>query len=784
MSLFAYAVCIAGALGGNDRLSLGAAQPQGVVADPLHNILTPEPARSADSLVETIGLACHWAFHNTMYHLKWEQLHQQFGSLGVRYVRDGLDLRTSHLEDLWKRYGVRTILVTEPVLSWDKYIEAWKARRPWIAAIEGPNECNGGWLKMHATYQGKSWPGGPRLFQDDLFRYVKGDPALKDIPVIAPSTAYKGFGRELAPLRSFDYANAHSYAGGAVPSQSLDFKDSYLLLGRGAACPPLAATESGYHTCLKISRVIAAAQSGVSHAAHRKYIPRQVAEYFNAGFVWTVIYEFAAGRPKKGEQEDPEAAFGLLLPDATAKPAYFALQDLIARLSESHWDAAGEKWLRPAPQPSRALAFALEGAPESLHHTLLSRADGSFQLLLWNEVSSFDLRKGTDILHADVPVKLRLGHKAEQVTAARLGPDAPAAEKFTDVQEVPLRVPDEVLVVGIKLAEPLHPAPLDPPTGIQATPGPTFVELCWPFAAGVDAYWISLNRRNLGPATKGPDGKAHFRLAGLIPATTYPFEIAAAALDGGVSAATKVPVATVDAFPDLIVRSLKVVPSTPKEGDAIQFVAVVENCGKAAVEEGVCIGTKFSVDGKTVCWCDQLHGPLAPGQQAEVRPNNGPTGKASWILTRGCHRVTALVDDQNRIVESNESNNTLTIKISTGTGPDLVVKEVKIKQAQPGKPLICDVVVANQGSEAVEKGLRISASIFAVDGKPRQLLGYNISREGLCVGGTLTLTVSCTGPLLSGKHYLRAVVDDQHRIAEIDDTNNETDFTITIAGEP
>ena len=40
-------------------------------------------------------------------HLEWEQLHQQFGSLGVRYVRDGLDLRTSHLEDLWKRYGVR-----------------------------------------------------------------------------------------------------------------------------------------------------------------------------------------------------------------------------------------------------------------------------------------------------------------------------------------------------------------------------------------------------------------------------------------------------------------------------------------------------------------------------------------------------------------------------------------------------------------------------------------------------------------------------------------------------
>ena len=567
-----------------------------------------------------------------------------------------------------------------------------------------------------------------------------------------------------------------------MPSRSLDFKDSYLMLGPGAVLPPMVATESGYHTCLGNSKVIAGAQAGVSHLAHKKYISRHVAEYFNAGFKWTVIYEFAAGRPNKAEQEDPEAAFGLLMPDASPKPAYFALKDLISVISESKWDSASGKWIRPVAYQPQALSFALKGAPETLHHTLLQRSDGTFQLLLWNEVPSFDLRNRKDISNSDVPVKLVLASKASRITVTHLGPDAPPKETYESVNEIEVKVPDEVIVVGIRLDEALKPAVVKQPAGIDVKSGATSVEFSWQSSPAAAAYWITMNKRNLGRAQIGSDGRATFKMGSLIPATTYPFEIVATSFDGGVSMPAKVSATTVDAFPDLVVRSLKTVPESPKEGDAVKFVAIVENCGNAPVEEGVTVGTKFSVDGKTVCWCDSVKGPMAPGQKVEVRPNSGPTGETSWKLVKGTHQVSAFVDDVNRIVESNEANNRLTVKVGTGSGPDLVVKDLKVRQAQKGKPLVADVVVENRGSEAVPKGASVSANIARMDVKPPKTLGFSLDKEGVPAGGSITMTVKCEGEFEPGRMKVRATVDDVDRIPETDDANNSTEFDIDIGG--
>lgn len=508
--------------------------------------LVPEPARPADSLVEGIGVATHWGYHNTVYHQKREQLHRLLGELGVRVVRDGIEnVRRNevvHLDELWALYGVKAILVTEPNRTKDATLSEWKRNRARIAAIEGPNEVNGGWAKLKLSYQGKGWPEGPRLFQDDLQAWLRADPELKDIPLIVLSTAYKGAGKQMAPLRSFDYANTHSYAGGQMPTRSLDFRDPYLLLGDGATVPPLVATESGYHTCLWKSNVVASAQQGISHVAHRKYIPRHVAEYFNAGFRWTVIYEFAAGRPKKQEQDDPEAAFGLLMPDGTPKPAYFALKDLIALLSESRWDRDARQWIRPPAVEPVALPFSLEGAPKSVHHALLQRVDGTFQLLVWNEVSSFDLAKRCDIVNPEIPVTLRLGRRAERITVSRLGPDAPPVKTLESVDCAQLSVPDEVIVVEIKLAKPLTPIPgLAAPSGIQVVSSTNSLEFIWRADQTNSYYWARCNQRNLGHwSPENHNGNVHFVFTRLLPGVSYPFEFFAATSDGGVSQPTRI----------------------------------------------------------------------------------------------------------------------------------------------------------------------------------------------------------------------------------------------------
>src|SRR5947207_2437835 len=70
-----------------------------------------EPARPSDSLVDRLGVATHWGFRNSIYGTKYDELQRLLGDLGVRNVRDAYDPR---LEELWKRYGVRAMLVTEP----------------------------------------------------------------------------------------------------------------------------------------------------------------------------------------------------------------------------------------------------------------------------------------------------------------------------------------------------------------------------------------------------------------------------------------------------------------------------------------------------------------------------------------------------------------------------------------------------------------------------------------------------------------------------------------------
>jgi lysophospholipase L1-like esterase len=114
------------------------------------------------------------------------------------------------------------------------------------------------------------------------------------------------------------------------------------------------------------------------------------------------------------------------------------------------------------------------------------------------------------------------------------------------------------------------------------------------------------------------------------------------------------------------------------------------------------------------------------------------------------------------------------------TGPDLVVKEVKVIQAKQGTPVLVDVTLGNQGTEAIPKGPHIAASVYDVDAKPRKLLGYTFTAEGIPVGGAHTLTVPLDPKLAGGKHNVRAVADDVHRIAELDTTNNEADFEIDV----
>ena len=107
-------------------------------------------------------------------------------------------------------------------------------------------------------------------------------------------------------------------------------------------------------------------------------------------------------------------------------------------------------------------------------------------------------------------------------------------------------------------------------------------------------------------------------------------------------------------LPDLIVTSLSYSSATSL------FTSVVTNQGTAATPAGVLVGVAYSVDGVWQTWGGVV-GPLAAGASVTIVSSSGG---GAYAIPSGTHTITAVVDDVNRIAESNETNNTLSQTIT------------------------------------------------------------------------------------------------------------------------
>lgn len=200
-----------------------------------------------------------------------------------------------------------------------------------------------------------------------------------------------------------DYANAHSYPAGEGhsrspftydgmtgsygegnnnPSANLDnnyvFKSWGPQYSDGVHPTAWAVTETGYSTIGSEPNTI---KYGVHEEVEAKYIPRLFAEYWRRGISRTYIYElFDEGT----SPSDHEQHFGLVRHDLTVKPAYTALSSMLHLLDDHR-----SREFKPATLTYTETVEA-NGSftkTEYVHDLLLQKADGSFYLLLWHEVS-------------------------------------------------------------------------------------------------------------------------------------------------------------------------------------------------------------------------------------------------------------------------------------------------------------------------------------------------------------------------------------------------------------
>lgn len=261
---------------------------------------------------------------------------------------------------------------------------------PALFALEGPNEYD---TSHHPA--DSHWDQTLAAFMRSVDREKARQPNLRTLPLVAPSMGnpkhaqtaesavfYKNGGV------SYQYANAHEYPRGEVPSNQLMLGTTTSQTVAGPV--PIFQTETGYSNAVGGS-----GQPGVTEAVAAKYAPRLIAELMRTqvapeyksiapGVRYMNFYELADERIASG---DSEAGFGLigLKTDAggkvilAPKPVYFAVQRLLHNLEDR-----GTKH-----EPLR-LNVSTAKAPDALHRLLLQKEDGSYSLLLWLEIPATD----------------------------------------------------------------------------------------------------------------------------------------------------------------------------------------------------------------------------------------------------------------------------------------------------------------------------------------------------------------------------------------------------------
>lgn len=397
-------------------------------------------ATSSDAFADSIGVCTHLTYFDTAYG-RYDLIKARLLESRIRWIRDGATTgNTTAIErilDLGK-LGIKTdLLIDARSTPPAEALALIKRLKPALGSVEGQNEPN--------LFTPELYPDGIRAHQNGLFAALKADPETARIPVLSPALAFPGEVAKKLGVVSCDFGAMHPYPGGNLPDAGLD--DTLRATRIIAPTQPLQSTETGYTTAVNVQ----SGQPGVSEAAQAKYLPRQLFEAWNRGVVRTFFYEFSDEKPEPALQ-DAEQHFGILRADGTPKPAFFALENLIALFGESPGSGLvarpGTLNILGAPRERNDLSLSASGDASDLRSALLGRRDGRRFLVLWRNARSFDLDTRTDVVVSPARLTVTLP-QAAPVTLYRLTSSARPLGQMRRMKTVPLDLDDELTVIEL-----------------------------------------------------------------------------------------------------------------------------------------------------------------------------------------------------------------------------------------------------------------------------------------------------------------------------------------------
>jgi len=209
---------------------------------------------------------------------------------------------------------------------------------------------------------------------------------------------------------------------------------------------------------------------------------------------------------------------------------------------------------------------------------------------------------------------------------------------------------------------------------------------------------------------------------------------------------------------DVIIESLSFTPQDAKVGDVITFHAKVKNQGNAATEKNV--GIAFYVDGLKVDWGATT--VLEAGESFEDIVSRD----TNWSLSQmGEFTLSALVDDNNILDESNEANNAFEVdmKFIPPEPSDLIVEKLWMT---PEEPQENDIVTLHAKVKNQGKGDALSEISMAFSLNNDEV-GFSVV-DGIKAGeSSEEFSLDIRWKRISEKTFsLKAWVDDAEKIDE------------------
>jgi len=398
-------------------------------------------AQPSDCLADSFGVGAHLTYTGTPY-TDQKMITQRLQELGVRHLRDGWGTGSSKtsafVENTLAPLGIGITMVQDPRqnASPEALKDMVKEELPGaIDAVEGQNEND---------LTGGDWASETRQWTQKVAEAYRGDPATKDIPILAPSLADTNTTSKYQQLGDIskwvDYGTAHDYPGNQwVMNESIT--DTVLKNNRiTAGDVPVQVTETGY-----TNGTSGGGYPGTPPAQVAQALPKLLLDHFRQGIARTFPYELV-------DQKDDgsfEGSFGLVKNDGTPKPSFQAISELV-RLTTDPGKGAGDV--------DASLDYHLDGVDAETRTLLLGKRNGSFVLAVYQQEPTWDGSKVKTLSAQQMTLTL---NEAADVRVDDLDGDDQAVASTKGTTTTTFTVQDGVTVLTIT------------PTGKPATPTPT-----------------------------------------------------------------------------------------------------------------------------------------------------------------------------------------------------------------------------------------------------------------------------------------------------------------------